>query len=148
MSFGGDCTWAEARKYGFISAGGGNWYSQTLRMLSPGDRVWVKIPQTGYVGVGRVTETVQFITDFKVPTSDGDRLAVDVLSTAPKLRSKNNDPEQAEYFVRVEWLETVAESDAFNEVGLFGNQNTVCRPQTPRWPHTIERLKTCFKHCE
>ena len=148
VSFGGDCTWEDARKYGFISAGGGNWYTQTLRMLSPDDRVWVKIPQTGYVGVGRVVETAQFITEFKVQTPAGERLAIDVLSTADKLRSKNNDPEKAEYFVRVEWLDTVSESNAFNEVGLFGNQNTVCRPQTPRWPHTIDRLKTFFKKWE
>lgn len=32
-------TWADARKYGFISAGGGSWYTQTLQMLEPGSRV-------------------------------------------------------------------------------------------------------------
>lgn len=31
--------WEDARKYGFISAGGGSWYTQTLKLLSPGDRV-------------------------------------------------------------------------------------------------------------
>jgi len=31
-----------------------------------------------------------------------------------------------------------------NEVGLFGNQNTVCQPTTPKWRHTVERLKTYF----
>ena len=31
-------TWEDARKYGFISAGGGSWYTQTLKLLSPGDR--------------------------------------------------------------------------------------------------------------
>ncbi|MFA7558336.1 MAG: endonuclease NucS domain-containing protein, partial [Hydrogenophaga sp.] len=45
-------SWDDARKYGYISAGGGTWYSQTLNMLSPGDRVWVNIPKRGYVGVG------------------------------------------------------------------------------------------------
>ena len=27
-------TWADARKYGFISAGGGLWYSRTLKMTT------------------------------------------------------------------------------------------------------------------
>ena len=45
---------------------------------------------------------------------------------------------------RFEWLDTVAAKDAFNEVGLFGNQNTVCQPTTPKWRHTVERLKTVF----
>ena len=53
----GECAyrkWEDARKYGFVSGGGGKWYSQTLRMLHSGDRVWVNIPHTGYVGVGIV----------------------------------------------------------------------------------------------
>ena len=74
VSFGDLSTrdWEEARKYGFISGGGGRWYSQTLKMLSPGDRVWVNIPKTGYVGVGRVIEEVRGVNDFTVETSDGD----------------------------------------------------------------------------
>lgn len=51
--------WEEARNSGFISAGGGRWYSKTLDLLSPGDRVWVNIPGRGYVGVGRVSGAVQ-----------------------------------------------------------------------------------------
>jgi hypothetical protein len=34
---------------------------------------------------------------------------------------------------------------AIKEVGLFGNQNTVCRPTTPKWRWTIERLKERFQ---
>ena len=42
-------------------------------------------------------------------------------------------------------LDTVPESKAVHEVGLFGQQNTVCRPTTPQWRHTVERLKTYFR---
>ncbi len=38
--------WEEARQYGFFSAGGGSWYSQTLSMLSPGDLIWGAHPKT------------------------------------------------------------------------------------------------------
>ena len=147
VSFGGEESrwWEDARKFGFISAGGGSWYSQTLKLLSPGDRVWVKIPGSGYVGVGRVTEAVQSVNEFKVPTQAGERPCLEVLKAADHLRKNAADPEKAEYFVRVEWLDTVAENKAFNEVGLFGNQNTVCQPTTPKWRHTIERLKTYFR---
>ncbi|EJE7554115.1 hypothetical protein M5O73_000097 [Escherichia coli] len=41
-------------------------------------------------------------------------------------------------------LETRAESDAVNEVGFFGNQNTVCKPTTPKWRHTVDKLKRIF----
>ena len=46
--------------------------------------------------------------------------------------------------VRVEWLDTKPESEAVRETGLFGNQNTVCRPTASKWQHTVERLKAAF----
>ena len=146
ISFGGDTarSWEDARKYGFISAGGGIWYSQTLKLLSPGDLVWIKIPGTGYVGVGRVTEAVQSVNDFTITTPEGEKPCLDVLSNAAELRPRANDPEKAEYFVRVQWIETMDEAKAFNEIGLFGNQNSVCQPTTPKWRHTTDRLKTYF----
>jgi len=143
----GDTTsrsWEDAMKYGFISGGGGSWYSQTLKLLSPGDRVWVKIPKTGYVGVGIVREAVQSVNDFKVETPEGERPCLDVLQHAKIYLKHANEPEKAEYFVKVEWLDTVMTKEAVNEVGLFGNQNTVCQPSTPKWRHTVERLKTHF----
>ncbi|HEV8646052.1 MAG TPA: endonuclease NucS domain-containing protein [Burkholderiales bacterium] len=145
VSYGGTSrSWEDARQYGFISAGGGSWYSQTLKLLSPGDRVWVKIPKTGYVGVGRVTEAVRPVMEFMVQTPSGERPALDVLKNADRYKQNAGDPEKTEYFVRVAWLDTVLESKAVNEVGLFGNQNTVCQPTTPKWRHTVERLKTYF----
>ena len=144
----GERNWEDARKYGFISGGGGSWYSQTLKMLSPGDRVWVKIPGIGYIGVGSVTESVCPGKEFTVQTPDGKKPVLDVIQLGDRYKKNANDPEKAEYFVRVEWIETVPESKAFNEVGLFGNQNTVCQPTTPKWRHTVERLKTYFKKIE
>jgi hypothetical protein len=148
VSFGGDRPWDDARKHGYISAGGGSWYSQTLKLLSPGDLVWVKIPGRGYVGVGRVTESVQSVNDFKLPTKDGDRPCLEVFKNAERVRASANNPEKAEYFVRVKWLDAVGLDQAFNEVGLFGNQNTVCQPTTPKWRHTVDRLKQHFPKWE
>ena len=146
VSYGADRSWDEARQYGFISGGGGSWYSRTLKLLSPGDRVWVKIPKTGYVGVGRVVEPMCPAKDFKVSTPAGERPIYEVLKSGDSFNEKHlNDPELTEYFVRVNWLDTVPVNKAANEVGLFGNQNTVCEPTTPKWRHTVERLKTYFK---
>lgn len=146
VSYGADRSWEDARKYGFISGGGGTWYSQTLKLLSPGDRVWVRVPQTGYVGVGEVTEVMQSIKDFTVPTPNGSRPALEALENAAAFAKTADDPEQAEYFVRVSWLDTVDAAHAFNEVGLFGLQHTVCQPRAAKWRHTVDRLKTVFLH--
>lgn len=137
-------SWEDARRYGFISGGGGAWYSQTLKLLQPGDRVWVKIPGTGYVGVGRVTEQVQPVSTFTISSDGEDKLAFDVLQHGDQYRTAADDADLAEYFVRVQWLDTRDADQAINEVGLFGNQNTVCKPTTPKWRHTVERLKAQF----
>jgi hypothetical protein len=58
--------WEDARRYGFIAGGGNPWYSRTLDALEPGHRVFAYVPQTGYVGVGEVTESAQAVKDFTV----------------------------------------------------------------------------------
>ncbi|MGS4681554.1 nuclease [Enterobacter soli] len=136
--------WEEARRYGFISAGGGSWYSQTLKQLQPGNRVWVKIPATGYVGVGIVQSAVEPVSSFTINTDDGEKLAMDVLKYSDLYRQNSDDPDKSEYFVPVKWLETRPEHEAVNEVGFFGNQNTVCKPTTPKWRFTVEKLKRYF----
>ena len=73
-----------------------------------------------------------------------DQPALDVLRGSYH-REFADDPEQSEYFVPVEWLHTVPESQAVQEVGMFGNQNTVCKPVTPKWRTTVDQLKTKFR---
>lgn len=133
--------WEEGRRYGFICAGGGSWYSNTLNLLKPGDRVWVKAPGYGFVGVGEVTGPRESITCFMIKTEEGEQPAIEVLKDATYHRESIDDPERMEYFVPVRWLHSVPIGEAVNEIGLFGNQNTVCKPTTPRWRTTVERLK-------
>ena len=59
-------SWDDARTYGFISAGGGKWYSGTLSLLTPGARIFACIPKIGYVGVGEVEEAVVPVNEFTV----------------------------------------------------------------------------------
>ncbi len=55
-----------------------------------------------------------------------------------------DDPDRCEYFVPMEWLQTSALDEAVQEIGRFGNQNTVCKPTTSKWRATVERLKEKF----
>lgn len=135
--------WEDARKYGFISAGGGSWYSKTLALLSPGDRIWVNIPHTGYVGAGIVTKSWQKACDAEFET-DGVLRKMNALPLAGSYFAHAEDPELAEYVVGVKWLVTVDRQSAVKELGFFGNQNSVCRPQTDKWPFTVNRLKSCW----
>ena len=67
--------WDEARKWGFVGAGGGEWYTKTLRQLKPGNRIFVYIPVGrgvgGYVGVGEVIGEPTTAGDLTVETTGG-----------------------------------------------------------------------------
>jgi hypothetical protein len=134
--------WEDARRFGFISAGGGVWYSRTLNALKPGHRVFVYIPGEGYVGVGEVVEPVQPVSEFIV--ADGDRYVP--LLEVPDLQAAHmdhdvGDAEKDEYLVRVKWTKTLARGEAFKEPGLFANQNSAVKL---RHTQTIRRLEQHF----
>lgn len=137
-------SWEEAIEHGFVSAGGGEWYTKTLRTLNVGDRIWVLAPGYGYVGVGRVVGRAQPAREFRIVTPNGERPAMEVLTQGAYHREFIDDPEKCEVFVPIRWIETKPLTSAVQEIGLFGNQNTVCRPQSPKWRYTIERLKEKF----
>jgi hypothetical protein len=82
--------------------------------------------------------------DFTVTTPDGETHVLDVLKSASYHKEFLDDPEKCEYFVPVHWLQTVPLEKAIQEIGMFGNQNTVCKPTTPKWRTTVERLKEKF----
>ena len=146
VSFGhGDVRdWVDAVKFGFVCGGGGLWYSRTLFLLEPGDRIWVNIPKQGYVGVGQVLGSAVRARDFDVEVNGTKQPFLEVASATYHREYADNE-EDSEYFVPVEWIDTKSFSEAVSEIGFFGNQNTVCRPTTAKWNHTVEQLKRHFK---
>jgi len=131
VSFGEESTtrsWDDARKYGFVSAGGGVWYSRTLRSLPIGARVFTCIPGSGlgYVGVGTVTgEAVRF--DDAVLTVNGVDTKMADMQLAGTYRHDNDAEDNDEYIVPVEWITAVDRADAVWEKGFFANQNSACK---------------------
>jgi hypothetical protein len=141
-------SWEDAIRYGFFSAGGGAWYSRTLQLLNPGNRLWVRAPGRGFLGVGIVTGRVQPANQFCVKTPEGFKSIFAAPRAAKYLEHLKDDADMCEYFVPVNWLQTVALEQAVYEVGLFGNQNSVCQPTTPKWRSTVDRLKSLFPKCD
>jgi hypothetical protein len=134
--------WEDARRYGFVSGGGDPWYSRTLNALGPGHRVFVYLPQTGYAGVGEVTESAQPVKDFMIEESGRTVPLLQAGSlTAPEMDHDLDNLNDCEYVVRVSWLKSVPSEQAFREAGLFANQNTAARL---RDTHTIEAVEQYF----
>ena len=134
-------SWPDAKKYGFVSAGGGKFYVGTLMSLQPAERVWVNVPGTGYVGVGEVVNAAVPLEQFTVNIEGIETPIVE----AETETSWMDDEEQGEYFVKVRWLKAVELHEAVKEIGFFGNQNTVARPRAQSWNFTVERLKTVWQ---
>ena len=141
---GEDRNWDDARKYGFICAGGGKWYSQTLSMLSKGDRIWVNIPKVGYVGIGIVQGSPALASEYIVETESGQVPFYDLKLKGHYNRENADDETISEYMVPVKWIASVPINEAISELGFFGNQNSVCKPTTTKWSHTVNRLKERF----
>lgn len=132
-------SWDDAVKYGFISANGGSWFTKSMESADIGDRVWVHIPQHGYVGVGIVFEESQPAKSaiFKI---EGKKIRFTDLPLTGKYYTEASEEEQ-EYLIKLDWIKTFDINTAVWESGFFANQNSVCRPQTEKWAYTINRLK-------
>lgn len=133
--------WDDCRKYGFVSGGGGKWYSQTLNLLFPGSRIFVNIPKTGYVGVGTVKERSVPVKDFMVLVDGKDKPILEAPLNAPKMGDNGDNTEFCEYLVRIEWIMAVPRTEAYWEKGLFAIQHTACRLTST---FTIKRLSQHF----
>jgi hypothetical protein len=137
--------WDEAVDYGFISAGGGEWYSRTLRQLEPGHRVFAYIPKGngvgGYVGVGRVTGNAMLARDFKVQDHESEVPFLDV-TTSPEAGDNPDDPALAEWIVPVEWISTRSHENAIKDSDLFANQNSAVKLTHG---YTLEQLARAFE---
>lgn len=137
------CKWDYAKKYGYINGGGGYRYTNMLRRLEVGDRIWVNSPGKGYVGVGTIKVKAVSIRDFTVPDGKGgDTLITEVLRVAPTPEEVSE--EELHYFAGVEWSKAVPLSEAVWQKGFFGNQNIVARPRNTKWKQTVESLKALW----
>lgn len=135
-------SWEDAARYGFVSAGGGEWFSRTLRGLQIGARVFVCIPKRGYVGVGTVAgEAVPFGQAEVQVDGTSTRLADLPLQGNYRHREDGDTEESAEYVVPVDWHSTKIREQAFWKQGMFANQNSACRLRNQ---FTIEQLATFF----
>jgi hypothetical protein len=133
--------WTDAVRYGFVSGGQGKWFSQLLKNLMPGKRVFAYVPQTGYVGVGTVIDEAVPVREFTVEV-DGQTLPIlEAPREAPEMEVNSESDELSEWLVRVAWIKTVPRERAFREKGLFANQATACKLRDQR---TIERVTQAF----
>jgi hypothetical protein len=109
--------------------------------LFPGARVFVNIPQRGYVGVGIVKEQKKTVRDFTVNVDDKEIPILKAPLAAKNMAKHLDDPDKISCLVRVEWIKTLPREQAHWEKGLFAVQHTACRLRNQ---FTIEKLTQHF----
>ena len=131
--------WLDCKKYGFLSAGQHEKWSNPIRTLESGDIIAAFLKGNGYVGIGRVKEKAIRVNNFKI---NGKLLnQFDLL--IPNI-FENSDNEKSEYLVGIDWLKSVDKNDAKwkPKSGLFATQ--LIKASLQGQPKTIEFLEKEF----
>jgi len=144
VSFGddpGSRSWDDASNFGFISAGGGLWYSRTIRALPEGVHVFVCIPKRGYVGFGTVIGPARRLAD-AVVTVDGVERKLSEIDLVGNYRHPNDEEDDnAEWFAPLRWGTIMSREHAVWKPGMFANQNSACKLSNK---FTVELLEEAF----
>ena len=118
-------SWDDFQQYGFVSAGGGRRWRDSLRKLQPGDKIYAYQKGRGYVGLGEVLAAAVPAKDFTV--GDPGTPILDANLRQPGLSRNRDDPETCEWLAAVRWIQTVSVSEAYTRPGVFANQHVMCR---------------------
>lgn len=135
-------SWEDARRFGFVSAGGGEWYSRSLLNVPVGARVNVHVPGTGYVAVGECVGQAMPVEELRLVV-DGESRA---FLSLPLQGGYDHGPGaveegRGEVALPVRWFETRPIEGAFWVKGMFANQNSACKL---RQQFTLDRLAEHF----
>jgi hypothetical protein len=128
--------WEDAVRYGFVSAGGGEWYSRSIRKLPVGARVFTHIPKMGYVGVGVVTAEPATFSEVMVSVEGRERRLAEM-----PLEGNYQYGTGDEWVVPVRWLHHRPRDKAFWKTGMFANQNSATKLRNR---FTLDQLAAAF----
>lgn len=132
--------WDDCRRYGFLAAGYGRFFSSQLLRLEEGDIIAAYLKEHGYIGIGRVLAQPVPARDFKFK---GRPLTKRMLKGPSLLHDAKND-DRCEYLVAVKWIKALPKEDARfrRRAGLYTTQLIVA--SLSRQPKTLQFLQEQF----
>jgi len=132
--------WDDNIRYEYIGAGQGVKYSNDLKRLKTGDRIFAYMRGLGYVGFGEVVKEAEMIKNFIVESEQ--KPLLDLPLEALKPSEYKDDPAMSEWVVGVKWIKTFPREKAKTFSGAFANPHVVCKL---RHQETLEFLKKEFE---
>ena len=130
-------SWDDARRFGFVSAGGAKRFEDAMKRLKEGDRIWAYVSGHGYVGYGEVHTEATSHSEFSVNTNGTEVPIRDLKLDAEKAFEQGHD----EWFVGVEWEHAVTRDEAIWERGMYYARGVSIRPRKRSWLETIDTLR-------
>jgi hypothetical protein len=131
--------WSDCKRFGFISAGQGKKWRDSICNFREGDIVAAYLKRRGFVGIGRVTHRARPIRNV---TIEGRPMSALALTCGRMLDNVESD-EKCEYVALVKWLRTVASEPHWkSKSGLFTTQNI--RASLQNQPKTVRFLEKRF----
>lgn len=111
--------WDDYYRYGFISAGWGPKFRNTMKAFNEGDFVAAYLKTYGFVGVGRITQSAVMIRDVRIKGKS----LLELPLIATHADHDNDDEDLCEYVCLVKWLAKVPRDKAKKSTGtkLFTN---------------------------
>ena len=113
VEYGGDRSWDDARKYGFISASGAD---TLLGNINIGDFIFCHIRSAGFVGVGICKTKLKATSDFTVYENGIEKRIMDCDWNDKTAKAAINPTD--EYFLGVDWIYTVDKYLGYWEKGM------------------------------
>lgn len=148
---GSERSWEDWDKYEFVQAGQGERFRQHMEKLKEGHLVYVYRPReegppNGYLGVGRVTQEAQPVTEFKVVENGEKTPVLEANYDAEELDKSKNDPKNCEYFVDVDWLGTRDTQSALYDGDMFTFRQARCELSYTKEKHryTLRKIHSEF----
>lgn len=114
VEYGSGRSWADARKYGFVSAGGGG--GTLLSNINIGDVIFCHIAGIGFVGIGTCVARETPAAQFTVNDDGTEKNILDCVWIDNAAKAALNV--QNEYFIGVRWIRTCSADDGYWEKGM------------------------------
>jgi hypothetical protein len=132
--------WDDYIKYGFISAGQGVRWRDSILGFQKGDVFIAYLKGHGYVGVGRIIERAKPIRELIIDNY----LLLDLDLKCPNMGDNSDDPDKSEYVGLVEWIKVVSRESAKwrPKSGLY--TTPLVRASLDRQKKTIEFVQREF----
>lgn len=114
----------------FLAAGRGRAYTEPLRKLGVGSKVFAYMKGFGYVGYGEVTQHARPVEEFK---PDGYKQALlELPLSAGDMDHDRDGPDLRVWVVGVKWHQTFPREQAKTFSGIFANRHIVCKLRDQR----------------